>query len=109
AVIEAGVWGTTVLDAATAFTRDAANRAPDLPALTGLVEQALLADLPDAVRHLMERLEAESALASYVGHLMAAVPRLANVLRSGNVRQTDTGAVRHVVDGMVARICIGLP
>src|SRR5207248_7258076 len=41
ALIEAGVWGNTIVDAATAFTRDAADRAPDLPALTGLVERAL--------------------------------------------------------------------
>ena len=48
-----GHLGQHVLDAATAFARAAADRAPDLPALTGLVEQALLADLPDAVAHLM--------------------------------------------------------
>lgn len=108
AVIEAGVWGNTLPDAATAFTRDAADRATALPALTGLVERALLADLPDAVRHLMDRVARESALASDVGHLMDALPPLANVLRYGNVRQTDTAAVGEVVDGLVARICIGL-
>ena len=40
---------------------------------------------------------------------MDALPPLANVLRYGNVRQTDTAAVAGVIDGLVARICIGLP
>jgi hypothetical protein len=109
ALIEAGVWGNTFLDAATSFLRDAADRAPDLPGLTRLVDGALLAELPEAVRHLMARLEAEAALASDVAHLMGALPPLANVLRYGSVRRIDTETVGHVVDHLVARICIGLP
>jgi hypothetical protein len=109
ALIEASVWGNTVCDAATAHTRDAADHAPDLPALTHLLDRALLADLPDATLHLMECLQAQAALASDVSYLMDALPPLANVLRYGNVRQTDAGMVGHVVDGLVARICIGLP
>ncbi|HWI59458.1 MAG TPA: DUF5682 family protein, partial [Bacillota bacterium] len=46
---------------------------------------------------------------SDVGHLMGALPPLANILRYGNVRQTDATMVAGVVDGLVARICIGLP
>jgi hypothetical protein len=40
---------------------------------------------------------------------MAALPPLANVLRYGNVRQTDLSAVNHIVAGLIARIAIGLP
>ncbi len=109
ALIEASVWGNSVHDAATAHVRDAANRAPDLPALTNLLDHAMLADLPDAVAHLMDRLQAQAALASDVSHLMDALPSLANILRYGNVRQTDASMVSHVVDGLVARVCIGLP
>ncbi len=108
-VIEGGLWGNTVKDAASAASRDKADKAPDLPALTLLLDQVLLAELPDAVRHLMARLEAEAALASDIGHLMGALPPLANVLRYGNVRQTDTGTVGHIVNGLVTRIAIGLP
>jgi hypothetical protein len=109
ALIEAGVWGHTILDAAAAFVRDGAEKAPDLPTLTRLVDQALLAELPDAVRCLMDRLQAEAAVASDVAHLMEALPPLANVLRYGSVRRVDAEVVRHVVDGLVARIAIGLP
>jgi len=40
---------------------------------------------------------------------MDALPPLARVLRYGNVRGTDATAVSTVVDGLVTRICIGLP
>jgi hypothetical protein len=108
-LIEAAPWGNTVLDAATARARDTAQKAADLPSLTRLLDQALLADLADAVPSIMQRLESEAAVATDVGHLMDALPPLANVLRYGNVRRTDSSAVAHVVDGLVARICIGLP
>lgn len=109
ALIEAGIWGNTIADAATACACDAADRAVELPVLTGLLNQALLADLPDAVTHLMARIEREAAVANDIAHLMGALPPLAGVLRYGNVRKTDAGAVAHVVDGLVARIAIGLP
>jgi hypothetical protein len=69
----------------------------------------LLAELPSVIEHLMQRLQNEAALASDVGLLMDALPPLANVLRYGNVRKTDTSAVAGVIDGLVARICVGLP
>jgi len=40
---------------------------------------------------------------------MDALPPLAGALRYGNVRQTDAAAISEVVDGLVARISIGLP
>lgn len=109
ALIEAGVWGNTLAAAATAYVRHAADTAPDLPALTRLVDAALLADLPDAVDHLMARLQESAALASDVGHLMDALPPLVQVLRYGDVRRTEAPLVAGVVDGLVTRVCIGLP
>jgi hypothetical protein len=108
-LIEAGIWGNTIVDAATARARNLADKAANLPALTELLDQALLADLADAVGHVMRRLESEAALASDVTHLMGALPPLANVLRYGDVRKTDTAMIAHAVDGIVARICVNLP
>lgn len=107
-LIEAGVWGSTLQTAASSKARDEADKA-DLPALTTLLERVLLSALPDAVAHLMTRLQTESALASDVGLLMDALPPLANVQRYSDVRQTDVALLGTVTDGLVARICIGLP
>ncbi len=108
-LIEAGVWGNTIAEATTSFARAEADKANELAALTGLLQHALLAALPDAVNHVMTRLQAEAALASDVAQLMEALPPLAEVMRYGNVRQTDTALVGSVINGFIARVCVGLP
>jgi hypothetical protein len=69
----------------------------------------LLADLPDAIDHVVNRLQAAAALTGDVARLLTALPALADLLSYGNVRQTDFSMVSAVVEGMVTRICIGLP
>jgi len=108
-VIEASLWGNTVLDAAANKIESDALKAVELPALTKLVESALLADLPNSISGLMATIQKVAATSGDISHLMQALPPLANVLRYGNVRQTDTSMVRQVVDELVARVCIGLP
>ncbi|MEO1095226.1 MAG: DUF5682 family protein [Cyanobacteria bacterium J06638_28] len=108
-MIEAGHWGNTVIDAATASVQAQAAAATTLATLTNLLDQVLLATLTAVVTPLIEQLQAIAAVASDVTHLMAALPALVNVLRYRDVRQTDSTAVAQVVDGLVTRICIGLP
>lgn len=107
-LIEVGLWGNTIEIAATAWTCNQANTA-NLPTLTQLIDQTLLAHLPEAILQLMSRLQAEAALASDITHLMAALPPLVNSLRYGTVRQVETGVIGPVVKGLITRICIGLP
>jgi hypothetical protein len=40
---------------------------------------------------------------------MDALPALARTVRYGDVRRTDLPALRHVTDGLITRICVGLP
>jgi hypothetical protein len=108
-LIEASAWGNTVLAAATGRARDTAEKATELPALTALLDTVLLADLPEAILRLMERVREQAALATDVAHLMDALPPLANTLRYGNVRRTDAGMVAQIIDGLVPRIAINLP
>lgn len=108
-LIEAGQYGNSIAAAAAARACHMADEVPDLPSLTALVESALLADLPKAVQYLAFRLQDQAAISSDARLLMQALPPLANVLRYGNVRQTDSAMIGVVLDGMIARICIGLP
>ncbi|MDR3621682.1 MAG: DUF5682 family protein [Paludisphaera borealis] len=108
-LIEAGLWGATVEDAATAFAADRADHEDDLPAMTALLGRAMLADLPDAIRKIMEKVEAQAAVAADVTQLMDALPPLANLMRYGDVRKTDAAMVGHAASRMVIRICVGLP
>jgi Family of unknown function (DUF5682) len=107
-LIAASRYGTTILDAASARAIEASTETDRLPALTELVEAVLLADLSTAVEPVVDRIGSIAALSADVPSLMAALPPLARVVRYGNVRGTDASAVRTVVDGLVARICVGL-
>ena len=111
ALIEAAAAGTTVERAADrARSRERARRRPTWPSSTALVEAALLAELPTPSPGLMRRVRgARRASTPTSPSLMDALPPLARVARYGNVRETDAEAVGACVDGLVARICVGLP
>ncbi|MDH6217446.1 DUF5682 family protein [Streptomyces pseudovenezuelae] len=108
-VAEAGVWGTTVLGAATAKAEADAVSARGLADVTGLAERCLLAELPDALPVVMRVLADRAALDTDVGHLAQALPALVRSLRYGDVRGTDTGALAGVAAGLAERIFVGLP
>ncbi|MFE4869064.1 DUF5682 family protein [Streptomyces sp. NPDC056682] len=108
-VAEAGVWGTTVLSAATAKTESDAVAATALVDITALAERCLLAELPDALPVVMRALADRAALDTDVAHLAQALPALARTLRYGDVRGTATAGLAEVAAGLAERICVGLP
>lgn len=112
-LIERAAWGNTVRDAAVGYAKARAtgqidNAPPSLPALSALLRQTLLAELPEALALILQRLQDEAAVANDLALLMDALPELANALRYGDVRRTDTALIRQVVSGFVTRICVGL-
>ncbi|MET9213215.1 MULTISPECIES: DUF5682 family protein [unclassified Nocardia] len=109
-IVEAAVWGTTLRTAAEAKILDTASRdGVTVAELADALETALLADLGGATDGLITRLEAAAALDHDVTHLLGALPGLTRTLRYGDVRGTDTKALAHVADGLLVRICAGLP
>lgn len=108
-VAEAGVWGTTVLSAATAKAEADAVTAQGLAVVTALAERCLLAELPDALPTVMRILADRAALDTDVGQLAQALPALVRSLRYGDVRGTDTGALGEVAAGLAERVFVGLP
>ncbi|WP_405535679.1 DUF5682 family protein [Streptomyces sp. NBC_00075] len=108
-VAEAGVWGTTVLSAATARAEADAVGAGSLADVTALAERCLLAELSDALPVVMRVLADRAALDADVGHLAQALPALVRSLRYGDVRGTDTQALAEVAAGLAERVFVGLP
>jgi hypothetical protein len=80
-----------------------------LAELTRTVEHCLLAGLPGALQRLLALLAERAALDADVVHLMDALPALARAQRYGDVRRTDTSALRQVSEVLVVRVCAGLP
>jgi hypothetical protein len=108
ALIERARYGTTIERAATAVVVERAESATEFQRITALVEQAVLAELPDALPAVTGALEQRSARTGDVAHLMEALPPLSRVLRYGSVRQTDADLVRGVVDSLFVRVSAGL-
>lgn len=108
-LIEANVWGNTIVNAATAFVRHRADTATMLPQLTELLDKTILAELPDAIEHLLSCVQSKAAVSADVQHLMDALPPLARVARYGNVRETRAESIFPVIDALFERTIIGLP
>ncbi|HEX4702220.1 MAG TPA: DUF5682 family protein [Pseudonocardiaceae bacterium] len=108
-LVAASAIGTTVQGAATAEVLRRAADAVELGEVTETVETCLLAGLPDALPDVLAALDTRAARDVDTGHLMAALPALARAARYGDVRGTDTAALRAIADRLLARICAGLP
>jgi Family of unknown function (DUF5682) len=109
AVIDAARWGTTIATAVVAKIIDTAASAAGLAAVTAVLEQVLLADLPDALGPVLRALDEKAAADCDAVHLMTAVPALVRAVRYGDVRGTGTASLSAVVDALAARVCAGLP
>ncbi|MEP7289877.1 MAG: DUF5682 family protein [Chloroflexota bacterium] len=107
-LIERSAWGNTIADAASAYTHHRAQETKELLALTGLIGDVLLADLPEAAEFVSQRLQEISALTTDFKALMAGLPALVDVLCYGNVRQTGEGMLRLVIDVIAVRIWVNL-
>jgi len=108
-LVEASAYGTSVREAAGARVAEQAAGAGSLAEITALVERCLLAELPDGLPAVLAALDERMARDHDVAHLMDALPALIRTLRYGDVRRTDLPALRHVADGLITRICVGLP
>lgn len=108
-LVAASALGTTVEAAATAELRARASDAVTLADVTEAVEICLLAGLPAALSDVLAALDTRAARDVDTEHLMAALPALARAGRYGDVRGTDTAALREIADRLLARICAGLP
>jgi hypothetical protein len=109
ALIEAGMWGSTVAAAADQRARSLAAESTALDELTALTERCLLADLGDALLEVLAAVRERAALEGDVTRLMAALPALVRAARYGDVRGTDPGRLGGVAVEMITRICAGLP
>lgn len=108
-LIEGGRWGNSIAQAASASAMHKASVETALPELAALAQAVMYAELGEALSQVMQRLQAEAAVAADTTHLMQALPPLAQLLRYGDARDTDQELVGAVVEGLAARVAIGLP
>lgn len=108
-IIEAGMWGNTVEQAAIYWTIHEASKATTLTALTELLERVIHANLPEAIDELVQELRNLAAVTKDLNHLMGALPSLVYIHRYGDVRNTEIGMVNALIHEIIPRICVSLP
>ena len=108
-LIEAGVWGSTVEEAAVSRARRKVRQSENLSELVALLDAALKADLPAIVPDLLQKLRNLSALSRDVLLLADTLLPLAEVLRYGNARQINTDSISQLLEQLAPRVCLQLP
>ncbi|MCL2669037.1 MAG: DUF5682 family protein, partial [Micrococcales bacterium] len=102
------VYGATVEQAAAGLLAERLHEATTLGALADGCDQAMTAALPTAVDVALELLAERAALSSDTADMLAAVPPLADVIRYGQARRTDSSALGALVERLVVEASLGL-
>lgn len=107
ALIEKNVFGHTIEKAATAYLISQSATA-ELDGLTSLLNDAVTAELPEAVQALIAHVQERAAVSGDVRKLMNALGPLAKLVRYSDVRETRVDLVAPVLHGLFERILVGL-
>ncbi|WCL81595.1 DUF5682 family protein [Saprospira sp. CCB-QB6] len=108
-IIEANTYGNTLLLAAEQMSLAKAKEMQRLEDLSSLLELVLKAHLPELMQQLLAEFQHRAALTKDVLMLMDALPPLVQVLRYGDVRQTDLSTLGQLVEQLLARVVVALP
>ncbi|NNE30214.1 MAG: hypothetical protein HKN16_11290 [Saprospiraceae bacterium] len=108
-IVEAGMWGNTVESAAINFLKDKAGKVERLKELAELLQQALLAYLPETMNALIKKLDEAGATTLDISLLLELVHPLVQAYTFGSTRQIDIRALESLLMHLIPRVCIGLP
>ncbi|MEM1325994.1 MAG: DUF5682 family protein [Bacteroidota bacterium] len=108
-VIEASVWGSTIVTAAEQKMCHQVQQLTQLDALIRQLELALYADLPNALQLILQQIQAVSAEAQDVVALMDALLPTIRISRYGSTRQLNQLSIDQLIESLIPRICVGLP
>ncbi|MDO5566136.1 MAG: DUF5682 family protein, partial [Planctomycetia bacterium] len=108
-IIEAGVWGSTLETACVGAVDHELQTAESLAKISRLLERVLPAELPqELLDRVFLRLQNDAAVSSDIGGLMTALIPLVQIIRYGDVRQTNPQRVEAVFNALFARVVVGL-
>ena len=108
-IIEKGVWGNTLEEAANGWLIHQCSTENSLQNITALLQQVIPAELTQAATTIAQRINDMAAASNDVIQLVQVLPGLVGIIRYGNVRKTDAEMVRQVAESMITRVSIGLP
>lgn len=107
-ILEAAMWGNTVVESADKKLRQQPENAP-LLALAQTILLGLKADLRAGVEVVTAQLRERSALTRDVQELLAGLPALIKIIQYGDARKTDVTALAILVEEIAPRLAAALP
>jgi hypothetical protein len=105
---EALVYGITIEQAAANATLKRAQETISITELAGLIQSALVADLPETAASCIQQLQAVAISSSDITDLMKAVSPLVRVLRYGSARRLPEDALRSLILSISVEINAGV-
>src|SRR5215831_1135477 len=105
---EALVYGVTIEQAAANATLKRAQGSTSITALASLIQNALVADLPETAVSCIEQLQAVAVSSSDITDLMKAISPLVRVLRYGSARRLPEDALRSLILSIGVEINAGV-
>lgn len=108
ALAEALVYGGTIEQAAANAQLERSRKSTSISDLAGLIQAALIADLPDAARACIARLQETAAEATEVTELMQAIVPLVKVLRYGTARELPETELRSLIHALSVEVNTGI-
>jgi hypothetical protein len=107
-IAQALVYGVTIEQAAASATLKRAQETTSITELAGLIQSALVADLPETAASCIQQLQAVAVSSSDVTDLMKAVSPLVRVLRYGSARRLPEDALRSLILSISVEINAGV-
>lgn len=107
-LLEKASWGNSVEMATNRYLQDKANSCTDLVEISRLVEKALPAELHEGIQAVMHQMDVLAAASTDTFVLMQTFTPLVQIVRYGNVRNTDTELVNFILQSVFYRILSGL-
>jgi hypothetical protein len=108
ALAEALIYGVTIEQAAANATLEKARETTSITELAALVQNALVADLPETATACIEQLQAAAVNSSDITDLMKAVAPLVRVFRYGAARRLPEAALRSLILSIGVEINAGV-
>ena len=105
---EALVYGVTIEQAAANATLKKAGETTSITELAGLIQHALVSDLPETAASCIAQLQAVAVNSSDITDLMKAVSPLVRVLRYGTARRLPEDALRSLILSISVEINAGV-
>lgn len=108
-LIDRSYLGNTIQLAARTILQQKCDDTNSISEVSGLLAQALPAQMDDLVSHILQRINDLTSISSDVIDLMKSLPQLIEVSRYGSVRQLDSSVLVEIIDQLFTKVCIGLP